>query len=100
MTDQQVVQTEASSPGASPERRQLLVNCVDQAKMGGPAEDYTREQLEKMLEFTRMVTVWYSQIDRLPTPALQRLFRGGARLAKLFGITGATVGDPAETGSN
>ena len=42
----------------------------------------------------------HSQIDRLPTPALQRLFRGGARLAKLFGITGAPVSDPAETGSN
>ena len=41
-----------------------------------------------MPEFTRMVTAWYSQIDRLSTPALQRLFRGGAKLAKLFGLGG------------
>jgi DNA-binding transcriptional regulator GbsR (MarR family) len=63
----------------------LLERCVEEANSGGPDEAYTREQLEKMLEFTRMVTTWYSQIDRLPTSALERLFRGGARLAKLFG---------------
>jgi DNA-binding transcriptional regulator GbsR (MarR family) len=62
----------------------LLEHCVREAKSGGEAERYTREQLEKMLEFTRMVTVWYSQIDNLPTPSLFRLFRGGAMLAKLF----------------
>ena len=52
-----------------------------------------------MLEFTRMVTAWYSQIDRLSTPALQRLFRGGARLAKLFGGAGATEAEAAEAGA-
>lgn len=71
----------------------LLDHCVEEAKEGGPAEAYTREQLEKMLEFTRMVTIWYSQIDRLSTPALQRLFRGGARMAKLFG---ASATEPVE----
>ncbi len=63
----------------------LLEHCVEEAQQGDEHEAYTREQLEKMLEFTRMVTAWYSQIDRLPTGALHRLFRGGARLAKLFG---------------
>ncbi|HWE38190.1 MAG TPA: MarR family transcriptional regulator [Isosphaeraceae bacterium] len=63
----------------------LLESCVEEAKAGGSGEAYTREQLEKMLEFTRMVTAWYSQIDRLSTPALWRLFRGGAKLAKFFG---------------
>jgi DNA-binding transcriptional regulator GbsR (MarR family) len=72
----------------------LLEHCVREASSGDPSEDYTREQLIKMLEFTRMVTAWYSQIDRLSTPALQRLFRGGARLAKLFGAATPT---PSET---
>jgi DNA-binding transcriptional regulator GbsR (MarR family) len=72
----------------------LLEHCVQEAKTGGASEAYTRGQLEKMLEFTRMVTLWYSHIDRLSTPALQGLFRGGARLAKLFG---AKAGAPAET---
>ena len=72
----------------------LLEHCVSEAKSGDPSEEYTREQLEKMLEFTRMVTTWYSQIDRLSTPALQRLFRGGAKLAKLFDMAGSSK--PAE----
>ena len=63
----------------------LLEHCVEEANRGGPIDEYTREQLQKMLDFTRMLTTWYTQIDRLPTSALQGLFRGGARLAKLFG---------------
>jgi DNA-binding transcriptional regulator GbsR (MarR family) len=62
----------------------LLENCVREAKAGDDSEQYTREQLDKMLEFTRMVTTWYGHIDNLSTPALLRLFRGGAMLAKLF----------------
>jgi DNA-binding transcriptional regulator GbsR (MarR family) len=63
----------------------LLEHCVREAKLGDSAEQYTREQLEKMLEFTKMVTTWYSHVDNLSTPALLRLFRGGAALAKVFG---------------
>lgn len=63
----------------------LLERCVEEANSGGPGEQYTREQLEKMLEFTRMLTAWYSQVDRLSTHSLERLFSAGARLAKLFG---------------
>ncbi|HEX3450584.1 MAG TPA: MarR family transcriptional regulator [Isosphaeraceae bacterium] len=63
----------------------LLEHCVEEAKVGGPSEEYTRDQLEKMLEFTRMVTTWYGHIDNLSTPSLLRLFRGGSLLAKVFG---------------
>jgi DNA-binding transcriptional regulator GbsR (MarR family) len=62
----------------------LLEHCVREAKSGDESEQYTREQLEKMLEFVRMVTAWYSHIDNLSTPALQQLFRGGTMLARLF----------------
>ncbi len=62
----------------------LLEHCIREAKAGDESEQYTREQLEKMLEFTRMVTAWYSHIENLSTPALMRLFRGGAMLAKVF----------------
>src|SRR5205823_3346483 len=83
----------------------LLEHCVREAKLGDPSEQYTREQLEKMLEFTRMVTTWYSHVDHLSTPALLRLFRGGAMLAKVFGrATGrrkkmASEPEKAEAGS-
>ncbi len=62
----------------------LLENCVREANAGDHSEEYTREQLDKMLEFTRMVTTWYGYIDGLSTPSLLRLFKGGALLAKLF----------------
>ena len=73
----------------------LLEHCVEEARSGEDREAYTREQLDKMLEFTRMVTLWYSQIDRLSTPALQRFFKGGAKLIKLFGGAGAAAGGAA-----
>ena len=66
----------------------LLEHCIEEAKSGGEGEAYTREQLEKMLNFTRMVTDWYGQIENLPTPAMLRLFRGGTLIAKLFSRTG------------
>jgi DNA-binding transcriptional regulator GbsR (MarR family) len=79
----------------------LLEHCVQEAKSGGSSESYTRGQLEKMLEFTRMVTFWYSQIDRLSTPALQRMFRAGAKIAKLFGAPPEPAGkaEKAEAGA-
>ncbi len=74
----------------------LLEHCVVEAKLGGTSEEYTRDQLEKMLEFVRMVTLWYGHIDRLSTSALERLFRNGSRLVKLFGwISPGQDRDPA-----
>ena len=76
----------------------LLEHCVGEANSGGPTDAYTREQLIKMLDFTRMVTGWYSQVDRLPTPALRALFLGGTRLARLFGPRPSEP-EPSEAGS-
>ncbi len=73
----------------------LLERCVEDARSGGEGEAYTRQQLEKMLQFTRMVTAWYGQIEQLPTPTLQMLLKGGAKLARLFG-TGGVAGGPGE----
>ncbi|MDE2505928.1 MAG: TrmB family transcriptional regulator [Planctomycetota bacterium] len=75
----------------------LLEHCVKEATDSGDAGDeYTSLQLEKMLEFTRMVTEWYSQIDHLSTPALQRLFRDGAKVAKMFSLVSGGSRKPAE----
>ncbi len=51
----------------------------------GPRRIALAAQLEKMLEFVRMVTTWYGHIDRLSTPSLERLFKNGPKLVKLFG---------------
>ncbi len=81
----------------------LLENCVREAKAGDDSDQYTREQLDKMLEFTRMVTTWYGHIDNLSTPALLHLFKGGAMLARLFTRvkprTPVTESETAEAGA-
>lgn len=64
----------------------LLEHCIEEAEAGDESEQYTREQLEKMLEFIRMLTEWYSHIEHLPTSSMLRLFRGGAMVAKLFSM--------------
>lgn len=64
----------------------LLEHCIEEAEAGDESEQYTREQLEKMLEFIRMLTEWYGHIEHLPTSSMLRLFRGGAMVAKLFSM--------------
>lgn len=74
----------------------LLQSCVQEAADGGSTDAYTRQQLEQMLEFTRMLTAWYAQVDRLSTPALQRFFRAGGKLAQLFAPAASRPGtEPA-----
>jgi DNA-binding transcriptional regulator GbsR (MarR family) len=63
----------------------ILEQCVAEARAGGAAEAATLGRLEAMLDFTRLLAAWYAQLERLPTPALLRLLRGGAILAKLVG---------------
>ena len=63
----------------------LLEKCIDDTKKGGSDEDYTREQLEKMLEFLQFLSLWYAQVDQLSSPALQRLLHSGAKIASFFG---------------
>lgn len=74
----------------------LLDNCVKDARAGGKTEAYTCEQLEKMLEFLKQFTVWYSQIDQLSTSSLERLFSGGAKIVKLFGLGSGSTASTAE----
>ncbi len=64
----------------------LLERCLAD---GDSQEDaFTREQLAKLLDFTRMLSDWHAQIERLPTSALLRLLKGGSSLLKLVGGVG------------
>lgn len=63
----------------------LLQQCVAEAKTGGDTDQYTCEQLEKMLEFVQMITIWYSQVDKLSSKSMTRLLRAGAKISALFG---------------
>ncbi len=78
----------------------LLEHCVEEVKSSDASEQYTREQLEKMLEFTRMVTAWYGHIDHLSTVSMYRLFRGGALLSKVFNRSSALGKKPSSSKSD
>jgi DNA-binding transcriptional regulator GbsR (MarR family) len=68
--------------------RALLEHCIHDAKLGGPDERYTIEQLEKMLEFLKLLSVWYGHIDQLSNSALKRLLESGATLLTFFSKLG------------
>lgn len=61
----------------------LLEQCLGESRETGDENSYTCQQIRKMLDFTKMLSDWYSHIERMPTPALLRLFKGGTILAKL-----------------
>ncbi len=72
---------------------QLLEECLRETE-GSTADDaFTRSQIQKMLEFTRMVSDWHSQIERLPKSAMMSLLRSGALLAKLMRLPTAAGKD-------
>lgn len=68
--------------------RALLEHCIHDAKLGGPDEHYTIEQLEKMLEFLKLLSIWYGQVDQLSNNALKRLLESGATLLTFFSKMG------------
>lgn len=74
----------------------LLEQCLCEVKGSGEAEDYTQQQLARLLEFTRLIADWYGHIERLPAPALARLLKGGAMLGKLVGNAPSDRADSPE----
>ncbi len=78
----------------------LLEECLSESEKAGEADAYSKKQIQRMLDFTKLLSDWYAHIERLPTPALLRLFKGGTILAKLVGSNNnhaSGSGAPAET---
>ena len=65
---------------------ELLEQCLKESSEGSPEEAFTRGQIEKMLDFTKMISDWHSEIERLPKSSMLRLLRGGALLVKLMRV--------------
>ncbi|HEX8523022.1 MAG TPA: GbsR/MarR family transcriptional regulator [Tepidisphaeraceae bacterium] len=62
----------------------LLRECTAEAKKSGN-DAYTRERLGDMLSFFELMTTWYEQTRKLPTPAVIRMCKLGDKVAKLLG---------------
>jgi hypothetical protein len=62
----------------------MLRDAVAETKRPGAADAYTRERLTDLLEFFESMTNYADQMRKLPTPAVVRLIKMGARVGKLL----------------
>jgi DNA-binding transcriptional regulator GbsR (MarR family) len=66
----------------------LLRELSAEAKKPGTAEPVVRQRLDSMLSFFELMTQWYEQTRKLPTPAVVRLCKLGDNVVKLLGVGG------------
>jgi DNA-binding transcriptional regulator GbsR (MarR family) len=64
----------------------MLRESVAEAKKPGAADAYTRQRLSEMLDFFELMTRWYEQTRRMPTPAVLKFVKMGDKVGKLLGI--------------
>jgi DNA-binding transcriptional regulator GbsR (MarR family) len=67
---------------------QLLRDLVAQPEKKSEADPYVRQRLADMLQFFELMTQWYEQTRKLPTPAVIKLCKLGDKVAKLLGLAG------------
>jgi len=64
----------------------LLRACAAEAEKAGPSEAHTRERLGALLDFFDTISLWYSEMSRLPTAAVAQVMRLGAKVRKVLGL--------------
>ena len=67
---------------------QMLRESVADARKSGQADAYTRERLVEMLRFFELMTTWYEQTRRMPTPAVIKFVKLGDKVARMLGVGG------------
>ena len=65
----------------------MLKQCIAETAKSKSTDVFTRDRLADLLEFFELADTAYSQVERLPTPALMKLGRMGDRALKLLGLT-------------
>src|SRR3954463_12526523 len=65
----------------------LLRDLTAQAGKRGEADPYVRDRLAAMLDFMELMTNWYEQTRKMPTPAVLKFVKLGDKVAKLLGVT-------------
>ena len=64
---------------------QLLQRCIAEAGKTKSADRYTRERLTDLLQFFELAETAYSQLEKLPAPALLKLVKMGDKTLRLLG---------------
>ena len=67
---------------------QLLRECMAELDKPSNKDAHTRDRLAKMLELFEIMTHWYEQVRKLPTPVLTRVLKLPERVSKLLGNKG------------
>jgi DNA-binding transcriptional regulator GbsR (MarR family) len=62
-----------------------VAECLEEAGHGDSKEEVFRERMEELLNFFDMLTEFYEEVHTMPRRTMERLFRAGARLRRLFG---------------
>ena len=65
---------------------QMLRECVAEARKPGAADTHTRQRLGDMLSFFELMTTWYEQTRRMPTPAVLKFVKLGDKVARMLGV--------------
>ena len=65
---------------------QMLRECVADAKKPGQADAHAKERLTDMLNFFELMTTWYEQTRRMPTPAVLKFVKLGDKVARMLGV--------------
>jgi DNA-binding transcriptional regulator GbsR (MarR family) len=65
---------------------QVLKSCIAAAGKPKSAGAYTRKRLADLLQFFELAEGAYTQLEKLPTPALLKLARLGDKALKLLGV--------------
>ena len=66
---------------------QMLRECVAEAKKPGQADAHAKERLADMLNFFELMTTWYEQTRKMPTPAVLKFVKLGDKVARMLGIS-------------
>jgi DNA-binding transcriptional regulator GbsR (MarR family) len=64
----------------------LLRELSAEAKKPSAADAHVRERVNDMLEFFELMTTWYEQTRKMPTPAVIRMCKLGDKVAKMLGV--------------
>lgn len=68
---------------------QMLRDAVADAKKDPKqADPYVRDRLADMLSFMELMTTWYEQTRKMPTPAVLKFVKLGDKVAKMLGVMG------------
>lgn len=64
----------------------VLEECITEAGRDKETDKHTAERLRELHRFFETTSAWYSQVARLPTPALSKFMAAGDKILRTLGL--------------